>query len=183
MSWEEQLFAYFDDLEQQAEGVFGIERDLEVAERAAAEYAAVTAASRLMASVGGEVALQVRGLGHVEGRLSRVADGWFLMRSPGQAWIVREDAVMIARGTSPRSVPEAAWPVAAKLGFGSALRRLADAGEACRLVLLDGTRIDARIVRVGHDFVEILPGDRREPELVMLATIAAVTHAAAPDPD
>src|SRR5688500_17783971 len=61
MTWEEQLFAYLDDLEQQAEGVFGIERDLEVAERAAAEYAAVTAASRLMASVDRQVTVQVRG--------------------------------------------------------------------------------------------------------------------------
>ena len=178
MTWEEQLFAYFDDLEQQAEGVFGLERDLEVAERAAAEYAAVTAASRLMASVGGEVALQVQGLGHVGGCLRRVADGWCLVQSPAQTWIVRQGAVMSIRGASPRSVPEAAWPVAGKLGFGSALRRLADAGETCRIVLLDGTRFDARVVRVGRDFVELLQGDSREPALVRFEAIAAVTAAA-----
>jgi hypothetical protein len=181
MTWEEQLFAYFDDLEQQAEGVFGLERDLEVAERAAAEYAAVTAASRLMASVGGEVALQVQGLGHVAGCLRRVADGWCLVQSPAQAWIVRQDAVMSMRGPSPRSVPEAAWPVAGKLGFGSALRRLADSGGPCRLVLLDGTRIDAQVIRVGRDFVELRQGDSREPALVRFGAIAAVTGASGPE--
>jgi hypothetical protein len=178
MTWEEQLFAYLDDLEQQAEGVFGIERDLEVAERAAAEYAAVTAASRLMASVGNDIAMQVQGLGNVEGLLHRVADGWCLVQCPAQAWIVRHDAVVSMRGISSRSVPEAAWPVTAKLGFGSALRRVADTGEACRLVLIDGTRNDARVVRVGQDFAEILPSDARTPLLVRFDSIAAVTAAA-----
>jgi hypothetical protein len=178
MTWEEQLFAYLEDLEQQAEGVFGIERDLEVAERAAAEYAAVTAASRLMASVGGEVTLQVQGLGHVEGSLRRVADGWCLVRTPAQAWIVRHDAVTSIKRASPRSVPEAAWPVAGKLGFGSALRRLAEAGEPCRLVLRDGTRFDARVVRVGRDFAELVAGDSTDAVLVRFSVIAAVTAAA-----
>ena len=173
MTWEEQLFAYFDDLEQQAEGVFGLERDLEVAERAAAEYAVVTAASRLMASVGGEVALQVQGLGRVEGCLSRVADGWCLVRSSAQSWIVRLDAVISIRGASPWSVPEEAWPVTGRLGFGSAIRGLAEAGEACRVVLLDGTRYDARVVRVGKDFVELAQGDALDGVLVRLTMIAA----------
>lgn len=173
MTWEEQLFAYFDDLEQQAEGAFGIERDLEVAERAAAEYAAVTVASRLMASVGGEVTLQVQGLGKVGGCLSRVADGWCLVQTPAQSWIIRWDAVMSVRGASPRSIPEAAWPVTGRLGVGSALRRLAEAGEPCRIVLVDGTRHDARVVRVGQDFVELVQGEPPDPVLVRLGAIAA----------
>lgn len=182
MTWEEQLFTYFDDLEQQAEGVFGIERELEVAERAAAEYAAVTAASRLMASVNAEVALQVQGLGQVEGRLCRVTEDWCMVQAARQAWVVRQDAVMTIRGTSPRSVPEAAWPVTGRLGLGSALRGLADAGEPCVLVLLDGTRFDARVVRVGQDFVELWQGDAREPALVRFDAIAAVTGDAGPEP-
>ena len=183
MTWEEQLFTYFDDLEQQAEGVFGIERELEVAERAAAEYAAVTAASRLMASVNAEVALQVQGLGQIEGRLRRVAGDWCMVQAGRQqAWIVRQDAVMTIRGTSPRSVPEAAWPVTGRLGFGSALRGLADVGEPCVLVLVDGTRFDACVVRVGQDFVELLQGDAREPALVRFGAIAAVTGDAGLEP-
>jgi hypothetical protein len=173
VTWDEQLFAYLDDLEQQAEGVFGIERDLEVAERAAAEYAAVTVASRLMASVDSEVALQVQGLGQLEGELRRVADGWLVLQSPAQAWLVRLDAVLSIRGASARSIPEAAWPAAAKLGFGSALRRLAEERDSCRMVLVDGARLDVRVVRVGRDFVEVHSGDATQTGLVRLAAIAA----------
>jgi hypothetical protein len=174
MTWEERLFAYLDDLEQQAEGVFGLERDLEVAERAAAEYAVVTLASRLMASVDGRVSLQVQGLGHVHGELRRVADGWCLVAAPAQSWVIRSAAIMTVRGASPRSVPELAWPVTGRLGFGSALRRLAEDGERCQVVLLDGTRYDAQVVRVGHDFAELLIlGDSSGRVLVGLAMIAA----------
>lgn len=173
MTWEEQLFAYLDDLEQQAEGIFGTERDLEVAERAAAEYATVTAASRLMASVGNRVALQVQGLGQLEGELRRVADGWCLIKTPAQSWMIRVDAVMSIRAASPRSIPEEAWPVTGRLGFVSALRRLAGTGEASRFVLVDGTRYDARVLRVGKDFVEVVAGDSPEPILVRLTMIAA----------
>jgi hypothetical protein len=173
MTWEERLFAYFDDLEQQAEGVFGLERELEVAERAAAEYAVVTTASRLMASVGREVTLRVQGVGQVEGCLNRVADGWCLVHSPAQAWIIRLDAVLTVRGASPRSVPEEAWPVTGRLGLVSALRGLAEAGEECRIVLVDGTCHDARVVRVGQDFVELTEGDPPDGVLLRLSTIAA----------
>jgi hypothetical protein len=55
---------------------------------------------------------------------------------------------------------------------------VADTGDACRLVLLDGTRNDARVVRVGQDFAEILPSDARTPLLVRFDSIAAVTAAA-----
>jgi hypothetical protein len=176
MTWEEQLFAYLDDLEQQAEGVFGIERDLEVAERAAAEYAVVTIASRLMASVGGQVSLQVHGLGQIDGELLRAAAGWCVLRTGAQTWIVRLDALLSVRGASDRSVPEAAWPSATKLGLGSALRHLVQADQPCRLVLLDGARVEARVIRVGQDFVEVRSGDAATLVLVRFAALAAVTH-------
>lgn len=174
MSWEEQLFALFDDLEQQADGAFAVERDLEVAERAHAEYAAVTAASRLMASVGAEVVLQVEGVGAVTGMLKRVAEGWCLVEGSSTQWLVRTPAVLSARGLGRRSVPEAAWPVTAKLGLGSALRRVAEAGEECRVCLRDGTAYDVRLARVGADFVEATAGDTREPVLHLFGGIAAI---------
>src|SRR5688572_14496837 len=59
--WEERLFTLFDDLEQQAEAAFAAERDIEVADRALAEYAQVGMATRLMASVGREVVLRLSG--------------------------------------------------------------------------------------------------------------------------
>ena len=46
MSWHESMFAVFDDLEQQAEGLHLAERDAEVADLTLAEYTRVTLAAR-----------------------------------------------------------------------------------------------------------------------------------------
>jgi hypothetical protein len=174
MSWDEQLFALFDDLEQQAEGAFGIERDLEVAERAQAEYAVVTLASRLMASLEHEVVLEVTGVGAVSGTLRRVGDGWCLVEAPSGEWLVRHAGILAARGLSVRSVPEEAWPASGRLGFGSALRRVAAAGEACRVCLADGSAHDVLVHRIGADFVEARAGDARAAVVFATAAIAAV---------
>ena len=55
MTWEEQLFSLLDDLEQQAEAAYDAERDVDLADRSRAEYAQVTLASRLMASLEDEL--------------------------------------------------------------------------------------------------------------------------------
>jgi hypothetical protein len=154
MGWEEHLFALFDDLEQQAEALYNTERDAELADRSRSAYHEVTLAGRLMASTGRVVALDVRGVGRLDGTLDRVAAAWFLLRGPAQDWVLRTAAVQLVAGTSERSLPEVAWPPVARLGLGSALRRLADAGERCVLHLLDGARHEAVLVRVGADFVE-----------------------------
>jgi hypothetical protein len=60
-----------------------------------------------------------------------------------------------------------------RLGPGSALRRLSEAGEPCLVHLVDGTVHEARVARVGSDFVELTVGDGRI-ELVSFAAIAAV---------
>jgi hypothetical protein len=173
MSWEEELFALFDDLEQQAEALYDAERDVELADRSRTEYQQVTLASRLMASVGAEVRLDVRGVGVVTGVLERVADGWCLVAGSAQDWVVRLAAVGGVHGASDRSVPEVAWSPVARLGLGSALRRLADAGERCVLRLLDGSAHEAVLRRVGADFVEATVGEGRSV-LVSFASIAAV---------
>ena len=166
-SWEESLFALFDDLEQQAEGLQALEREVEVADRSRSEYAAVTLDSRLMASLDREVGLDVAGHGRLEGRLERVAAGWCLLTrsepGPGAAteWIVRTEAVHAADGLSDRSIPEVAWSPVAKLGLGSALRRIAAAEERCVVHLIDGRVVEARPQRVGADFVEVLTGEAR----------------------
>ena len=60
----------------------------------------------------------------------------------------------MVHGASPRSVPEVAWSPVTRLGLGSALRRLADAGERCLVHLVDGGRYEVMLTRVGQDFVE-----------------------------
>jgi len=173
VSWEEELFAVLDDLEQQAEAIFDAERAVEVADRSRAEYGAVTLASRLMASVGDELVLDVAGIGRVEGELQRVGTGWLLLRGPGGDWVVQLVAVEDVRGASARSVPEVAWSPLTRLGLGSALRRLGEAGEDCLVHLRSGARLEGRVLRVGTDFVELADGAGRV-RLVAFAALAAV---------
>lgn len=156
MAWEDDLARLFDDLEAQAEALFDSERAAELGDRSRAEYAQVTLASRLMASVGADVTLQIRGVGGVQGRLSRVGPGWCLVSAPGQEWVLLVRAVTTVAGASTRSVPEIAWSPVARLGLASALRRIADTGDACVVHLRDGSSRTGRLTRVGGDFAEIV---------------------------
>lgn len=153
--WEEQLFGLFDDLEGQAAALYESDRDAEVADRSRAEYARLTLASRIVASVGSHVGLEVLGVGRVAGRLTRHGEGWCLVRSAHQDWIVRTGALLALTGASPRSVPEVAWSPLQRLGLGSALRRIADEGERCVVHLVTGASHDGVVGRVGADFLEL----------------------------
>jgi hypothetical protein len=174
MAWEDELFAYLDDLEEQAAALYDAERLPDLADRERAEYQQVTLGARLMASVDLEVVLDVLGVGPVAGRLARVADGWVVVTGHHQDWVVRTAAVSSAAGLSARAVPEVAWPVVARLRVGSALRRLADGAVPCSLHLLDGRRHDGVVRRVGADFAEIATGDAGRLVLVSFDSLAAV---------
>jgi len=174
MSWEEELFAYLDDLEAQAGALYAAERGPELADRSRAEYQSVTLAARLMAAVDHDVTLELAGVGPVSGRLTRVATGWCLLRGAGQDWVVRLGAVAAVHGASDRAVPEVAWPPVARLGMRATLRRLADAAEPCSLHLTDGHRHDGTLQRVGADFVEVSTGEVGRLVLVALEHVAAV---------
>lgn len=174
MAWEEDLFAFLDDLEHQAGALYDADRAPELADRERSEYQQVALASRLMASLDSTVTLHVTGVGPVVGRLERVAQGWCLLAGPWQDWIVRLAAIGAVDGASDRAVPEVAWSPVARLGLGSALRRLADAGERCVVHRLDGGRHDGGVRRVGLDFAEVLEGDPPRVTLVTFAAIAAV---------
>lgn len=176
MDWEEQLAALFDDLEQQAEAVYDTAREIDLADRSRAEYAAVSLASRLMASLDAEVTLGLRGVGRVTGRVARVGDGWLWLQAPSHQWIVRSAAIGAVRGASPRSVPEVAWSPVTRLGLGSPLRRLADSGEACVVHLLDAERFEGVLWRVGSDFAE-LRAPTGQLFLAPFAALAAIRSA------
>lgn len=174
MGWESELFGVLDDLEQQAEAAYDLERAAELADRARAEYQHVTLASRVVASVGREVALEVRGVGATTGLLTRVGTGWCHLSGPAQDWVLHLPAVTAVVDASPRSVPEVAWPATSRLGIGSPLRRLADAGERCVVRTVDGAAHDGRLERVGADFVEVRTGSAGRVVLVALSALAAV---------
>jgi hypothetical protein len=173
MSWEHELFALFDDLEGEASALWEADREAELADRARTEYGSVTLASRLMASRGRDVALDLPHVGRIEGSLDRVGDGWCLLSAAGQDWIVPLPAIAAVHGASGRSVPEVAWSAIDQLSLRSALRRLADADERCLVHLVDGTRHEAYVRRVGADFLEA-GGARSERLLLPYAALVAV---------
>ncbi|MCD6640856.1 MAG: hypothetical protein LT071_13185 [Nocardioides sp.] len=173
MGWEEQLFDVFDDLEGQARALWAADREAELADRAHSEYASVTLASRLMASLGTQVDIEVRSVGRVSGEVSRVGADWCLLGAGGRQWIVSLPAVVCVSGAAPRSVPEVAWSPVHRLTMSSALRRLADSGQRCVVRLVDGRAPEGRVLRVGADFLELrTAGD--EPVLLARAAVVAV---------
>lgn len=172
MRWEERLFALLDDLEGEAAAAFEADRAAELADRSRAEYARVTLASRLVASLGRAVTLDVTGVGRLEGELARAATDWCLLSGPRHEWIVRLAAVTSVGGAGPRSVPEVAWTPLQRLGLASALRRVADAGERCVVRTLDGAQHEVVLQRVGQDFVEA--EGPAGPLLLPYAALAAV---------
>ncbi len=116
------------------------------------------------------------GAGPVAGRLLRAGSGWCLLEpagAPGQEAIVNLAGLLAARGLTPRAAPEPVRGLAARLGIGSALRRVAVAREAVVLVRADGAVRRGRLDRVGADFVE-LRGDTGAPEVVPLPALAVV---------
>ncbi|QIG44015.1 hypothetical protein G5V58_15625 [Nocardioides anomalus] len=174
MAWEDELFAYLDDLEGQAAALYDAERAPDLLDRSRTAYQEVTLSSRLVASTDLELTLELVGVGAVTGRLTRVGDGWSLLRGPGQEWVVPHHAVAAAHGVSDRSVPEVAWPALTRLSLTAALARLADGAEPCALHLTDGRRHDGTLLRVGADFVELAAGAAARVVLVATAHLAAV---------
>lgn len=183
MGVHDRLGRLFEDLEQQAEGLHLAERDAELVDRSRSEYAEVTFAARLHASVGSAVTFWLPGVGALEGTLARVGQGWCLLEaSPsGQEWVVPLPAVTRAAGLSERAVNAAARSLVARLPLRSALRQIADARVEVVLHHLDGTQCGGRMARVGADFVELVSGtdgeqSARHPptQVVPLPMLAAV---------
>lgn len=165
----------FEDLEQQAAGLELAERDAELSDRARGEYATVTLADRLHASVGREVTLTLRCGERLGGTLVAAGAGWCSVSLPdGAAWLVRVPAIALARGLSPRSLPEPARPVAARLGFGSALHRAAEAAPEIVVRLASGPPLHARARRVGADFVEVAAAEAGSRESSIVLAFSAV---------
>ncbi|WP_110241752.1 hypothetical protein [Nocardioides gilvus] len=175
MSDDADLFEFFDDLEAEAEALAHRERVGDLADRGHSEYHEVPLAARLMASTGQELAIEVLGIGPVQGELVRVGPDWCAVQRGAVRWIIALDAVTVVRGASARAVPQVAWGPVDRLGLRSALRRLADSGQACTIHLRDGARIEAGVRRVGADFVEVATPSG-EPMLLASRHLAALRH-------
>ena len=159
MSWEESMFAVFDDLEQQAQGLHLVERDAEVADLTVAEYSRVSLAARLHASLGQDLRVRLLGGRVVAGRLARLGEDWFLLVDGASEWVVRQQGVATIGGLSARAHSEDTWSVVDRLTLRAVLRRLALANEACLVHFCDDQQVEGRVGRVGRDFFELAVGD------------------------
>jgi hypothetical protein len=177
MRWDERLEGLFDDLEQQAEGLALSERDALVAEQRVAEYARVDLAARLHGSVGTRLGCEVVGVGRVEGGLSRVGDGWLLLETDHEEWLVRLYAVLALHGLSERAVAADLRRVTARLGVASALRQVAEDCAEVLVHLIDGRTLRVLLGRVGADFVEVADAGTRQVSVLPFTAVAAVRHA------
>lgn len=176
MSWEESMFAVFDDLEQQAAGLKLVERDAEVADLTVAEYSRVSLGSRLHASVGQELRLRLVGGLHVSGRLARLGEDWLLLVDRSAEWIVRHDGIATLIGVSSRGHSEETWSVMDRLSLRAVLRRLSSVSEPCQVHFLDDQQVEGRIGRVGLDFFELYvgAGPDRTVHLVPVTSVSAL---------
>lgn len=176
MSWDESMSAVFDDLEQQATGLHFLERDVEVADLAVAEYSRVGLGARLHASLGAEVRVRLLGGLVLSGRLARVGKDWLMLAEPASEWIVRQDGVASVRGLADRADDEETWSLVDRLSVGTVLRRLSEVGERCLVHLIDGQQMEGRLRRVGRDFVELYVGVGPDAsmQVVPVASISAL---------
>lgn len=176
MSWEEALFAVFDDLEQQAAGLHLVERDAEVADLAVAEYARVSLGARLHASLDQELRLRLVGGHLVAGRLARVGEDWLLLVDRSAEWIIRHDGIAALSGLSSRANSEETWSVVDRLSLRSVLRRLSGVGGHCLVHFLDDQQVEGRVGRVGLDFLELHVGAGRDRsvQVVPVASVSAL---------
>ncbi len=155
MHWDARLLALFDDLEQQAEGLALSARDADATELGRSEYARVGLADRLHGSVGRRLELSVAGVGRLRATLLRPGLDWCLVTDGTHEWLVRTAALSRVGLLGDQARDEQHRPLAARLGFGSALRGVSDEGVPVLVHLLDGSTSRGLVRRVGADFVEI----------------------------
>jgi hypothetical protein len=184
MRWD----GLFADLEAQAEALANAERAAEVDERTRGEVGALGVLDRARGAIGADLRLRLDGAHTVTGRLVRVGADWLLLdEGSGREALVAVAGVIGVRGLSRLSgAPGSAGAVESRLGLRQALRGVARDRSPVRLLLRDGTTVEATIDRVGADFVEVAghaPGearrrqDVREVELVPLSALVAVRRA------
>ncbi len=176
MGWEESMAGLFEDLEQQAEGLGHLERDAEVAELSAAEYAQVSFSARVHGSLGRQLRVRFAG-GHLAaGRLVGVGQDWMLLAGEEHEWLVRHASVQSLSGASDRARSEETWSLADRLSLRAMLRRLSAEFATCVVHFDDGRRLEGRVGRVGRDFMEFHAGQDadRSVQIIGVQALAAL---------
>ena len=174
MGWEASMFALFDDLEQQAEGMHLAGRDADVADLSLAEYAGVNLAARLHAALGLDLQVRLLGGHAVGGRLARLGEDWLLLVDRAAEWVVRHAGMAGVSGLANRADHQETWSVMDRLTLRTVLRRLSVGQEHCLVRFVDGSQVEGRMGRVGSDFFELHVGEGREVS-VQVVPVGSVT--------
>jgi hypothetical protein len=159
--WQ-QLFA---DLEAQLDETSATEFAAEVRDRGRREMSLVRLVDRLRPAVGQAIGIRVLGAGTVQGQLVSVGADWLLMaEAGGREALLPGHAVLGLSGLAAVSaVAHSEGAVAARLGFGYALRGIARDRAGVTIQLVDGSTLAGTVDRVGADFVELAEHPAGEP--------------------
>lgn len=167
MRWE----SLFDDLEAQVDAEHAAEFSAEVTDRTRRELALVRLVDRLRPARGHSVSVRIWGFGVVEGAVARVGADWLLLaESGGREALVPSSAIVSIGGLGALSAaPNSEGEVAARIGFGHALRAIARDRSAVTVSYVDGATTTGTLDRVGADFIEVAehpPAEARRPAAV-----------------
>lgn len=133
----------------------------EVAERIRAQWARVRWVDRFRGARGRPTALGLLGGHAVHGQALDAGRDWLSLRSGATVAVVRAGAVLSVDGLQD-AADTADVAVAADLPPGHALRRLMASRRPVRLLLVDGSRVEGSLTRIGADAIDVMlhPADR-----------------------
>ena len=124
----------------------------------------------------GEVALEVHGLGWIEGRVLRSAEDFLVLAEGPREVVVARRAVLGWRGGGGRA-PEPRG-VSARLGWAQLLRAVRDDGDDVRLARIDGSQVTGIVDAVARDAVRLGPSggltDSSAGTWVVLSAVATL---------
>lgn len=164
MRWDK-LFA---DLEAAAADDELAERDALVSDLREGELAATT----WLRLAGGQVTLEVSGLGRVEGVIMAANDRLLHLQTTQSHVVVGAGSVLAVVAATARSGPRSA--VADRLGWTSVLRMLQRDRDRVQICRIDGSVRSGLVDLVGADFVRVRDEAGQAP-IIPLAAIAAVS--------
>lgn len=176
--------ALFADVEAQADLLADQEQRGEVSDRTRLERGRLSLTQRLAPGVGHPLAVQLAGIGTVQGTLTEVGVDWLLLQEPGQRdALVPLAAVQSVSGAGRAASPEQASAVARRLDLRWVLRGLARSRAEVVLTLSAGATVTGTLDGVGADHLDVAEhgpgqaprgGEPRATRLVPLSALVLV---------
>ena len=164
MRWDRLLA----EIEASALDEAALERDALAVELTDEEWSG----ARIRDLVWGDVALDVRGVGWVEGRVLRSTEEFMVLAEAAREIVVARAALLGWRGGSGRA-PEPRG-VEARLGWAQLLRALRDEGEPVCVVRTDGVAVTGVVGAVTREAVRLEGSGKENPGSPVWVVLTAV---------